>query len=59
MEYLRTVRMERAHRQLVDADPTTTTVQTVAAQWGFAHTGRFSALYRRSYGRNPSDTLRS
>ncbi|GFG64927.1 hypothetical protein MKUB_24170 [Mycobacterium kubicae] len=59
MEYVRKVRIDQAHRQLLAADPATTTVQTVATQWGFAHTGRFSALYRRTYGRNPSDTLRS
>jgi AraC-like DNA-binding protein len=58
MEYLRRVRIDRAHRELVRADPRSTTVQSVAAQWGFAHTGRFSALYRSTYGRGPSETLR-
>lgn len=58
-EYLRRVRLDHAHRQLLRADPATTTVSAVAAQWGFAHTGRFSALYRRTYGRAPSTTLRS
>ncbi|XTP34848.1 helix-turn-helix transcriptional regulator [Mycobacterium sp. TJFP1] len=58
MEYLRRVRMDHAHRELVQADPGTTTVQIVSARWGFAHTGRFAAMYREAYGRNPSDTLR-
>ncbi len=59
MEYLRRVRMDHAHRQLLSADPETTSVQQIAAQWGFAHPGRFSALYRKTYGRNPSDTLKN
>lgn len=59
MEYLRRVRMDHAHRDLVRADPTTTTVNAVAQRWGFIHPGRFSALYRQTYGRTPSATLRS
>lgn len=58
MGYLRLVRLDRAHRDLLDADPATTRVQQVAARWGFAHTGRFAAMYREAYGRVPSDTLR-
>jgi AraC-like DNA-binding protein len=58
VEYLRRVRLDHAHRQLQCAEADTTSVQKVAAQWGFAHPGRFSALYRQTYGRNPSDTLR-
>ena len=58
MEYLRRVRLDHAHEHLRRADPATTTVSMVAAQWGFAHTGRFSALYKRTYGRAPSATLR-
>ncbi|WP_460358544.1 helix-turn-helix domain-containing protein [Mycobacterium sp. ZZG] len=59
MEYVRRVRMDHAHRELVKADPGDTTVQIVAARWGFAHTGRFASMYREAYGRNPSDTLRA
>lgn len=58
MEYLRRVRMDHAHHELLNADPGDTTVQIVAARWGFAHTGRFAAMYREAYGRNPSETLR-
>lgn len=59
MEYLRRVRLDLAHRELLNADPATTTVQSVAARWGFAHMGRFSAQFRAMFGRNPSDALRS
>jgi AraC-like DNA-binding protein len=58
MEYLRRVRLDHAHRQLSHSDPRSTTVRHIAGQWGFAHTGRFSALYRRTYGHSPSETLR-
>ena len=59
MEYLRRVRMDHAHRELLRSDPASTTVAIVAARWGFAHTGRFAAMYRQAYGVNPSDSLRA
>lgn len=59
MEYLRRVRLDHAHRELLASDPSTTTIGIVSARWGFAHTGRFASMYRKAYGRNPSDTLRS
>ena len=58
--YLRRVRLERAHRDLRAADATAgTTVAEVAARWGFAHHGRFAALYQERYGHAPSQTLRT
>jgi transcriptional regulator GlxA family with amidase domain len=57
--YLRRVRLEGAHRDLVTGDPTTgDTVAAIAARWGFAKAGRFSAAYAAAYGRPPSQTLR-
>jgi AraC-like DNA-binding protein len=35
------------------------TVADVAMRWGLAHTGRFAAAYRRTYGESPSETLRA
>jgi len=57
-EYVRHVRLERAHEELRAADPASTTISRVASRWGFAHTGRFAAAYRTRYGRPPSVTLR-
>jgi AraC-like DNA-binding protein len=57
MQYLRLVRLTRAHRDLVLADPDVTTVSAVAARWGFAHHGRFASLYRQTYGKSPHQTL--
>lgn len=59
LEYLRRVRLQRAHRDLEAADPTESTVGAIATRWGFPHHGNFSALYLRVYGRSPSMTLRS
>jgi AraC-like DNA-binding protein len=57
-EYLRRVRLHRAHRDLMAADRSATTVTEVAQRWGFAHTGRFAVLYRQAYGQSPHTTLR-
>jgi len=56
--YLRRVRLEHAHRQLLDADPAATTVSRIAMRWGFANHSSFSARYRAAYGLAPSETLR-
>lgn len=58
--YLRRVRLERAHEQLLAAAPDDgTTVAQVAARWGYSDPSRFAARYRHAYGRPPSQTLRS
>lgn len=56
-EYLRRVRLHRAHQDLINSDRSTTTVSDVAHRWSFAHTGRFAALYRKTYGQSPHATL--
>jgi AraC-like DNA-binding protein len=58
MRYLRQVRLREAHRELRAAEPGRATVGDVAARWGFAHQGRFTAEYRRHYGHSPAETLR-
>ncbi|WP_395312126.1 helix-turn-helix domain-containing protein [Mycobacterium sp. AMU20-3851] len=58
-EYLRTVRLDRAHQDLLASSPVDTAVSTVAKRWGFAHGGRFAAYYRQTYGRSPMATLRN
>lgn len=57
-EYLRHVRMEGAHRDLVTGDRATTSVGDIAQRWGFAHTGRFAVMYRENYDQSPHTTLR-
>ncbi|MGO9746274.1 MAG: helix-turn-helix transcriptional regulator [Mycobacterium sp.] len=57
-EYMRRVRLSRAHQELIAGTPSTTTVTGIAQRWGFAHTGRFAVLYRQTYGQSPHTTLR-
>jgi transcriptional regulator GlxA family with amidase domain len=58
MKYLRRVRLDHAHRELVTGDPSRgDTVRAIAARWGFAHAGRFSTAYHAVYGCSPSHTL--
>lgn len=56
--YLRSVRLDCAHAELLGADPQTTTVAHVAGRWGFLYLSRFAAAYRKKFGENPSATLR-
>jgi AraC-like DNA-binding protein len=58
MSYLRAVRLERAHEDLLAADPHETTVADVAYRWGFPHPGRFAGAYRARFHTTPSETLR-
>ena len=59
LAHLRSVRMERAHRDLQSADQSEgVSVAAVAAKWGFTHLGRFAIEYRRRFGVYPSQTLR-
>ena len=57
-EYMRRVRLRRAHQELIAATTGTSTVTEIAQRWGFAHTGRFAVLYRQTYGQSPHNTLR-
>jgi AraC-like DNA-binding protein/anti-anti-sigma regulatory factor len=58
LTYLRQVRLERAHDELLSADPDRTTVTAVAAGWHFTNASRFAAYYRAAYGVPPAHTLR-
>ena len=56
-KYLRRYRLTRARLDLLAADPTETTVTSVAFSLGFWELGRFSVEYRRLFGESPSQTL--
>ncbi|ODU07170.1 MAG: hypothetical protein ABS81_02400 [Pseudonocardia sp. SCN 72-86] len=53
--YLRKVKLERARQDLLTGEGT---VIEIAYRWGFNHPGRFSSLYRRTFGESPSVTAR-
>ncbi|MCJ8504309.1 helix-turn-helix transcriptional regulator [Kocuria flava] len=57
LAHLRLLRLEAAHVELLSADPSTSTVAGIAARWGFAHPGRFAAVYRERYGHGPAESL--
>jgi AraC-like DNA-binding protein len=56
--YLRGVRLEYVHDELVAKNPDRTTVSEVAGRWGFCNFGRFAAQYRMRFGELPGQTLR-
>ncbi|MFI6300792.1 AraC family transcriptional regulator [Amycolatopsis thailandensis] len=60
MEYLRRVRLDHVHQDLlaIARGRAEGTVTDVALRWGFTHLGRFSGLYRDTYGKLPSETAR-
>lgn len=55
--YLQHLRLEAAHKEL-SSGGINLSVKAVALKWGFAHIGRFSALYRKRFEEFPSHTLR-
>ena len=58
--YLRRVRLEHAHRELLAAGPASgLTVKAVACRWGWASHSRFAVAYQQRFGVPPSRTLRS
>lgn len=56
MAYLRQLRLEGAHHDIVNAHPSST-VAEIARRWGFMHLGRFSQEYRATFGVVPSADL--
>jgi AraC-like DNA-binding protein len=58
MQYLRAVRLRRAHEELLAADPYVETVSRIAYRWGFTNAGRFATAHEAEFGEAPSATLR-
>lgn len=57
--YLRRVRLDGAHRELLGAQPHgEVTVTEVSYRWGFSSPSRFAERYRAAYGVSPSESLR-
>jgi len=57
MQFLRRLRLERAHEDLSHPDAGTTVTRT-ASGWGFLHFGRFAGEYHMRFGEKPSETLK-
>ena len=56
-DYLKAVRLNGARRELVAADPGSTTVSAIARKNGIPHPGRFSVEFRKRFGECPSEVL--
>jgi AraC-like DNA-binding protein len=57
MQYLKHVRLDRVHAELLAANPRKTTVTGVAMQWGFVHLGHFTSAFKARFGELPSEVL--
>ena len=58
-DYLKTVRLDSARRELAAAHPSQNSVGSIALRHGFSHLGRFSIAFRERFGDSPSTTLAS
>ena len=56
-EYIREQRLQRAHTELQQADPTQSGVTDILFSLGISNPGRFAQIYRQRYGCLPSATL--
>ena len=56
-EYLKAVRLNAAHRELVAAHPSQHSVTTIALRHGLTHLGRFSLEFHERFGESPRETL--
>jgi AraC-like DNA-binding protein len=57
-QYQRQVRLERAHLELLSADPGDgVTVASIARKWGWASPSRFTDAYRQRFRAEPGRTL--
>lgn len=57
VQYLRLIRLNGAHKALLNADKSTTTVAQIALNWGFVEFGRFARDYKSLFEQLPSQTL--
>jgi len=57
--YLKAVRLDAAHHDLIATRPSGNSVTTIALRNGCSHLGRFSSEYRERFGQLPSETLRN
>ena len=55
--YLKAVRLDAAHCDLVTANPSRDTVTRIALRNGCSHLGRFSSEFRERFGQLPHETL--
>lgn len=58
MAFVRALRLEAVHRELLGSRSPDVTVTEVAFRYGFGNLGRFAGEYQRAFAEKPSETLR-
>ncbi len=53
MHYLRQIRLDRVHHELLHSNQTQLSISEIALRWGFMHQGRFSAEFKQRFGESP------
>ncbi|REL28436.1 helix-turn-helix domain-containing protein [Thalassotalea euphylliae] len=59
VKYLRALRLNKVHYELLAAQDKSLTVSNVALKWGFLELGRFAQEYKQLFGVLPSQTLKA
>ena len=57
--YIRQKKLEHVHATLTDPTRPVPNVTAVALEYGFTHLGRFSELYKSTYGILPSESIKA
>jgi AraC-like DNA-binding protein len=57
-QFIRLLKLNLVHHELIQADSSQTTVSRVAQKWGFQHMGRFANHYAALFGEPPSASLK-
>ncbi len=58
-QYIRQKKLEHVHATLTDPTRPAPNVTAVALEYGFTHLGRFSELYKSTYGVLPSEAMKA
>ena len=58
-KFLRLLKLNLVHQELVTANSKQTTVSKTAFKWGFKQMGQFGIYYKELFGENPSQTLQT
>ncbi len=57
-QFIRLLKLNLVHHELVQSDPGRANVSRVAQKWGFSHLGRFASQYAELFGEAPSISLK-
>jgi len=58
-KFLQLLKLNLVHRDLLESEFKTSSVQAIASKWGFVHLGRFAQAYAALFEEKPSQTLKT